>query len=200
MQPAALRALEFDRDRRDGPRLRDDADGRRARWRDLQPPSARRRRKSRSCWRRRPKRRRYSRSDTASSLSDRAGDMPQILARLAVEGRALEAAAPARARRLSRFGRRRASRRSVARRLVRAPGSGSAAAASFKSEIARGAARRSTIRRGRRRREPELESHSRAPAQAAHSASRTRSSRTCAAKRRRSTCRIRSSPSATAAM
>ena len=125
-------------------------------------------------------------------------DLPQILAALAVEGRALEALRLlALAAFLDSVDESRAA-------IRRAPGSFprleavSGGAASFKSETARRATRstrraRSSITRAR---------SSRPFASGCASSGRgcaARSSRTCAARRRRSTCRIRSSPSATAA-
>ena len=129
MQPSALRALEFDRIVEAVSRIRADADGRRASGRARA---------------RRPIRRQVAQLLAATTRNDAvrrratalfplraSSDLPQILAALAVEGRALEAAPAARAgRRFSirstsrapasdaRPDRSRCSRPRAARRLV----------------------------------------------------------------------------------
>ena len=107
MQPGALRALEFDRIVEAVARLRADADGRASGWRGCSRRPIRRR--SRSCWRRRPKRRGTS-SRTALFPLRASSELPQILGALAVEGRALEALRLLALADVSRFGRRDARR------------------------------------------------------------------------------------------
>ena len=168
MQPSALRALEFDRIVE---AVTDFA---------LTPMGAERLARLR----RRPIRsrspqlrggddrdRRGSSPPTALFPLRASSDLPQILAALAVEGRALEAAAAAGARDLSRLDRRDARRRSAARPdrfpLLEAA---SARRRVVQGRVGAGARQDRPVGRGRRPREPGAAGDSRSAAQAADAA------------------------------
>ena len=144
MQPGALRALEFDRIVEAVRRLRADADGRRAPGAAaaVDRPAA-----GRAAAGGDDRDRPLSVGATALFPLRASSDLPQILAALAVEGRALEPLRLLALADLPRFGRR------IARRHPpRAPAPSrcstraSAGAASFKGEIAQTSATRSTRR------------------------------------------------------
>ena len=125
-------------------------------------------------------------------------DLEAILGALGVDGRALEAAAAARPGRLPRVDRALArGHLQRGRELPDPPGTGR------RRRLLQGRDRRcapqdrSVGRRGRQR-EPRAGRHPRSPAAPARRSCGRRSSRSCADARRRSTCRSRSSPIATA--
>ena len=195
---AALRALEFDRIVEAVRGFALTPDGRRA------PGAARARRPTRSRWR--------SCSPATTETTQLPRQRTALFPLRASSGAAADSrrarhrrtrarsAAAAGARDVSRLGRRGAGRRSAARRdRFRSSRPATAGAASFKRRDRAGPREDRPVGRRRRRREPRAASAFASGCASSGRGCAARSSRTCAARTRRSTCRSRSSPSATAA-